>query len=131
MIRFFQHHVQRLFKAFLYSCEGIWAALKTEPAFVIEVSASIILIPLTFWLPISALNQVVLIGSLLLVLIIELINSGIEAVVDRISHDIHPLSKKAKDVGSAAVLISVLNVLLVWFLLVLKPWLSNGLFLPI
>ena len=73
-----------------------------------------LLIPLAFFLPVSGIGRAAMIASVILVLIVELLNSAIEAVVDRISLDRHHLSKRAKDVGSAAVLLSLLNVAVVW-----------------
>ena len=93
---------------------GLRAAYQHEDAFRQEIRLAIILIPLALWLPASNIGKVLMIASLLLVLIIELVNSAIEATVDRISFDKHELSKRAKDIGSAAVFISMLNVLVTW-----------------
>ena len=81
-----------------------------------EVFLAIILIPLALWLPASHLGKALMIGSILLVMIIELLNSSIEATVDRISLEKHDLAKRAKDIGSAAVFVSMMNVLVVWAL---------------
>ncbi len=107
-------HMIRLIKAFGYSLEGLKAAFLSEPAFVIEVICCVIMIPMAILLPLSLLYKALLLSSLFLVLMMELINSAIEAVVDRISLDKHPLSKKAKDVGSAGVLLSLINAGVVW-----------------
>lgn len=107
-------NVQRLLNAFLYSIAGLKTAYQHEPAFLIEVWLAALFIPIACYLPVGTLGQALLIGSILLVLIVELINSSIEAVVDRISSEWHELAKRAKDCGSAAVLISLINVLVIW-----------------
>ncbi|MGE3318657.1 MAG: diacylglycerol kinase [Candidatus Berkiella sp.] len=107
-------HITRLFKATGYSMQGISAALKTEPAFVLEVLLCFFLVPTAVWLQVPLFTKAILISSLFLVLLVELLNSAVEAVVDRISTERHPLSKKAKDVGSAAVLLSILNAIILW-----------------
>jgi len=106
--------ITRLFKAFVNSRAGFVSAYQTEAAFRQEVWLCAVMIPLALLVDISLLERVLLIGSLLLVLIVELLNSGIEAVVDRISLEWHDLSKHAKDVGSAAVLLALLNFAIVW-----------------
>jgi len=108
--------VARIWNAFLYSVEGLCAAFKHETAFRQEILLAVILIPATLLLPASGAAKALLLASLLLVLIVELINSSIEAVVDRISLEHHPLAKRAKDFGSAAVFLSLINVPLVWVL---------------
>jgi diacylglycerol kinase (ATP) len=111
--------LRRLIKAFMYSFKGLKAAFVNEAAFRQEVLLAIILIPVGLWLGENGLERALLTGSILLVMIVELVNSGIEAVVDRISDEHHELSGRAKDVGSAAVLISLVNVLAVWALVLL------------
>jgi diacylglycerol kinase (ATP) len=106
----------RILNAFLYSVEGLCAAFKHETAFRQEIVLAVILIPATLLLPASGAGKALLLASVLLVLIVELINSAIEAVVDRISLEHHPLAKRAKDFGSAAVFLSLINVPLVWVL---------------
>lgn len=108
--------IKRLIKATGYSLAGLKAAFQSEPAFVLEVILAIVLIPIAFLLPVALLAKALLISSIILVLIVELINSGLEAVVNRISEERHPLSKKAKDVGSAAVFLSLVNVVVIWVL---------------
>ena len=110
--------VRRIFNAFVYSLHGLKATWTTEPAFVIEVVTCILLIPLACVLSLPLISKALLISSLLLLLIVELINTAIEVIVDRISLDIHPLSKKAKDIGSAAMLISLINALIIWTLVI-------------
>jgi diacylglycerol kinase (ATP) len=106
--------LRRIWNAFGYSMEGLRAAYKHEDALRQELHLSIILIPLALWLPVIHISKVLLIGSVLLVIIVELLNSAIEATVDRISLENHDLAKRAKDIGSAAVFISLLNVLITW-----------------
>lgn len=108
--------VARIWNAFLYSVEGLSAAFRHETAFRQEVLLAVILIPTALLLPASGTGKALMLASVLLVLIVELINSAIEAVVDRISPEHHPLAKRAKDFGSAAVLLSLINVSLVWAL---------------
>ncbi len=111
--------LKRLVNAFGYSLAGFRAAYKHEDAFRQEVLLAVILIPLAFFLPGSLIGKALMIGSVLLVIIVELINSGIEATVDRISLDSHDLAKRAKDIGSAAVLVSLINVVVVWALVLM------------
>lgn len=106
--------LQRVWNAFHYSLAGLQAAFKHEDAFRQEALLAALLIPVTFFLPVSGVGRAMMIASVLLVLIVELLNSAIEAVVDRVSLDRHHLSKRAKDIGSAAVLLALLNVVVVW-----------------
>lgn len=108
--------LERLFKATIYSIQGLKATFKNEQAFRQEVLLSIFLIPAAFWFGNTGIERALLIGCVLLVLIVELINSGIEAVVDRFGGEQHELSGLAKDIGSAAVLLALINVLVIWFL---------------
>jgi diacylglycerol kinase (ATP) len=110
--------LSRLIKAFRFSCQGLNAAFVSEAAFRQEVIFTIILIPLGLYLGNSDFERALLISVVILVLIVELINSGIEAIVDRISTEKHELSGMAKDVGSAAVLLSLVNVV-VWALVLI------------
>ena len=106
--------LRRVWNALNYSLAGLKAAYLCEDAFRQEVLLALLLIPLTFLLPVPWLGRGVMIASVLLVLIVELLNSAIEAVVDRVSLENHRLAKRAKDIGSAAVLISLIQVLAVW-----------------
>lgn len=106
--------LSRILNAFGYSLAGFRAAYKHEDAFRQELYLAIVLIPLALWLPASHIGKALMIGSVLLVIIVELINSAIEATVDRISLEKHDLAKRAKDLGSSAVLVSLINVLIVW-----------------
>lgn len=104
----------RIKQAFLNSLKGLASVWQTEEAFRQEVWLFVPLGVLTFWLPVTSLEQVALIGSLLLVLLMELVNTALEYVVDRISVEHHPLSGSIKDIGSALVLLSSVFALLVW-----------------
>ena len=109
----------RIRNAFFYSLDGLGAALRHEDAFRQEVFLAAILIPAAFFLPASGTGRALMIASVLLVLIVELLNSAVEAVVDRISLENHFLAKRAKDIGSAAVMLSLINVPAVWLLVLL------------
>jgi diacylglycerol kinase (ATP) len=111
--------LRRLLNAFGYSLAGFRAAFKHEDAFRQEALLAAILIPLAFWLSVSMTGRALMIGSVLLVIIVELLNSAIEATVDRISLDSHDLAKRAKDIGSAAVLVSLVNATVIWTLVLL------------
>ena len=104
----------RLWNALGYSLAGFRAAYKHEDAFRQEIHLAVVLIPLALWLPSSHIGKALMIGSVLLVIIIELLNSAIEATVDRISLENHDLAKRAKDIGSSAVLVSLINVAVIW-----------------
>jgi len=108
--------IAHIWHAFLYSVEGVSAAFRHETAFRLEALLAVILIPTALLLPANGTGKALMLASVLLVLIVELINSAIEAVVDRISPEHHPLAKRAKDFGSAAVLVSLINVPLIWTL---------------
>ena len=111
--------LQRIWNAFLYSLDGLAAAFRHEDAFRQEVLLAVILIPTALLLPASGTGKALMIASVLLVLIVELLNSAVEAAVDRISLENHPLAKRAKDFGSAAVFISLVNVPVAWLLVLL------------
>ena len=104
----------RVYKAAGYSVKGLTAAWKNEAAFRQEAVAAIIAIILAFWLDVDAIARLLLIGKVIIVIIIEVINSAIEAVVDRIGSELHELSGRAKDMGSAAVFLAILLALFVW-----------------
>ncbi|GJJ04000.1 diacylglycerol kinase [Duganella rhizosphaerae] len=106
--------LKRIFSAFLYSIDGFKSAWKHEHAFRQEVSLFVVGTIIALVLRISAFEKLMLIGVLMLILIVELINSSIEAVVDRVSLERHPLSKNAKDFGSAAVLLTCLLAAGAW-----------------
>ena len=111
--------LKRVWNALFYSLEGFKAAWRHEDAFRQETLLAAALIPLAFLMAEAPLARALMIASVLLVLIVELVNSAIEATVDRISLENHQLAKRAKDIGSAAVLIALINVLVVWGLVLL------------
>lgn len=111
--------IARLWNAWHYSMAGLAAAYRHEDAFRQESWLALVLIPTALLLPASHLGKALMVGSVLLVIIVELLNSAVEAVVDRISLDHHELAKRAKDIGSAAVLISLINVVAIWTLVLL------------
>lgn len=104
----------RLWKALFFSFDGMIAAWRDEAAFRQEVVLAAILIPLACYLAPDTFSLLLMIGSLLLVLIVELLNTAIEATVNYIGTEIHPLAKKAKDTASAAVLIALINAITIW-----------------
>jgi diacylglycerol kinase (ATP) len=112
--------IKRLANAFTYSVAGTLAAFKHEDAFRQEVILSVVLIPLAIYLGQTAIEQALMITSILLIIIVELLNSSVEATVDRISVKRHKLSKRAKDIGSAAVFFSLVNAAVIWFLILVK-----------
>ena len=107
----------RIWAATVYSAEGLRACFRSEEAFRIESILSVFLIPLAFILGETALETTMLLFPIVLVLLVELLNSAIEAVVDRVSLDYHELSKKAKDIASGAVFVSLMTFLLIWSVL--------------
>jgi diacylglycerol kinase (ATP) len=106
--------LQRIWNALFYSLDGFRAAFKHEAAFRQEVLIAGVLIPVALMTGAGAAAKAIMISSVLLVLIVELLNSGIEAVTDRISLEDHALAKRAKDLGSAAVMLSLIDVPVVW-----------------
>jgi len=111
--------LRRVWNAMFYSVDGFRAALEHEDAFRQELLLAAVLIPLALLLPASAIGKALMVASVLLVLVVELLNSAIEATVDRISLDNHQLAKRAKDIGSAAVFVALVNVVVVWTLVLL------------
>ncbi|MBI4205966.1 MAG: diacylglycerol kinase [Betaproteobacteria bacterium] len=111
--------LSRIWRALFYSLEGLAAAFRHEDAFRQEVLLAAILIPVAMVLPVTGAGKALMVASVLLVLIVELLNSAIESAVDRISLENHRLAKRAKDMGSAAVLLALLNVPVVWLLVLL------------
>ncbi len=112
--------MKRFWRALLHSLDGFAAAFRHEEGFRLEVLLALILVPLALSMPVSGLGRALMVGSVLLVLIVELLNSAIEAAVDRISLEDHVLAKRAKDMGSAAVMISLINVPATWLLVLLR-----------
>jgi diacylglycerol kinase (ATP) len=115
----------RIWRAFLWSLQGLRAAWRVESSFRLEVYLFIVFAPLGLWLGQGAVERALLVGSLLLVLSAELLNSAIEAVIERYGPEHHELAGRAKDMGSAAVFVLMLNVILVWALL-LGPRLAGA-----
>ena len=111
--------LRRVWNAMLYSIDGLKAAYRYEDAFRQEVFLATLLIPIALFLPAPGMGKAMMVASVLLVLIVELLNSAIEATVDRVSLDHHRLAKRAKDIGSAAVMTSLANVIVVWLLVLL------------
>ena len=108
--------LRRVWRAAGYSLNGLKTALKYETPFRQEMEIFVVLAPLGLWLGRNGVERSLLVGSLMLVLTAELLNSAIEAVVNRIGQEPHDLSGRAKDLGSAAVFVSLLLVVLVWVL---------------
>ncbi|MBI2314233.1 MAG: diacylglycerol kinase [Betaproteobacteria bacterium] len=106
----------RIWRALHYSLAGLIAAFRHEDAFRQEVLLALVLIPVALAVPATGVGKALMVGSVILVLIVELLNSAVEAAVDRISLDNHRLAKRAKDIGSAAVFLSLVNVPIVWLL---------------
>ncbi len=111
---------RRLVNALGYSFSGLRAAFRHKDAFRQEVLLAMVLVPVAFMLEPDMMGRAIMIACVLLVLIVELINSAIEATVDRISLDDHRLAKRAKDIGSASVLVSLLNLVVIWTLVLLS-----------
>ena len=110
---------KRLLCATRYSVDGLSWALRKESAFRQELALFVVLAPLGVYLGESGVERALLVGALLLVLVVELLNTAVEAVVDRFGDGHHELSKAAKDLGSAAVLVGLVNVVVVWVLVLL------------
>ena len=106
--------LRRLWNALGYSRDGLGAAWTNEAAFREEVMLAVVAIPLALFLGETGVDRALMVGSILLVLIVEILNSAVEAVVDKASPEKHELAKRAKDMGSAAVLLSLVNAAAVW-----------------
>ena len=111
--------LRRLINAVGYSINGLRAAYRLEDAFRQELALAAVLIPAALLLPVTATGRALMLASVILVLIVELLNSAIEAAVDRISLDNHELAKLAKDIGSAAVMLSLACMTMVWIVVLL------------
>ena len=116
--------LDRIWHALGYSRQGLLAAYRGESAFRQETALAVVLLPGAFWVGRTWVEVAVLAGSVLLVLIVELLNSAIEAVVDRVSFELHDLSKRAKDFGSAAVLLALMLCGAVWSAAIYQRWAS-------
>ncbi len=113
----------RIYKAAGYSLKGLKAAWKNEAAFREEALVIIPAILLSFYLDVSNVERILMVGSLVVVILVELLNSAVEAAIDRISPDYHELSGRAKDMGSAAVFIAIGFALFTWGVILLPRWL--------
>jgi diacylglycerol kinase (ATP) len=111
--------LRRILNATRFSLEGVAAAARHETAFRQELLLAAVLVPLGLWLGADGVERALLAGSVLMVLVVELLNSAVEAVVDRASPEHHELAKRAKDYGSAAVMVALAVTGLVWVLLLL------------
>lgn len=111
--------LRRVMSAARNSLAGLAEAMRCEDAFRQELILAAILVPLAFWVGRSGTERALLVASVVLVLVVELLNSAVEATVDRISFENHRLAKRAKDIGSAAVLLALLNAACVWALVVI------------
>ncbi|SHL85506.1 diacylglycerol kinase [Halomonas cupida] len=109
-----------------YSLKGLKAAFRNESAFRQELGLCMVLIPLAWWIGDTPVEWILLVGSCFMVLIVELVNSAIESVVDRIGPERHVLSGRAKDIGSAAVMLALIMAALTWVLLAADKYLSIG-----
>ena len=109
--------IVRLIHAFFNSMAGLEDAFRHESAFRQEILLAIFLVPLACVAPVTNVERAMLIGAVMLVLIVELLNTGVEVAIDRISFDHHKLSKRAKDIGSAAVFVALLLAAMVWALI--------------
>jgi len=114
-----QTGLKRVLNAAGYSLDGLRAAFVGEAAFRQLVLLNVLLVPISFFLAVSRVERAILIAVCLLALIVELINSAIEAAIDRISLDRHPLSKNAKDMGSAAQFVALTMIAVVWAVILL------------
>ena len=112
--------IKRLINAFRYSVAGTLAAFKHEDAFRQEVVLTVILTPAALYYGETPIEQALMISSLLFIIVVELLNSAVEATVDRISIKHHKLAKRAKDIGSAAVFFSLINAVIIWLIILIK-----------
>ena len=116
---------RRIFKAAQWSFQGLRAAWLHESSFRLEVYLFAALAPVAWWLGGNGVERALLIGSMLLVLSMELLNSAVEAVIERYGAEYHELAGRAKDMGSAAVFVLMMNVLLCWGLVLAPRWLAH------
>jgi len=115
-----KHGILKALNAFKYSYEGLLATMKSEEAFRQEMFLAILLIPGSFLLNVFWLERMLMISAVLIIILAELVNSAIEVIIDRISKTKHPLSKKAKDIGSALVFIAFVNAAVIWGTILIK-----------
>jgi diacylglycerol kinase (ATP) len=115
-----QTGLRRILSATRNSLEGFVAAVRHEDAFRQELCMALLLVPAGLWLGRDGLERALLVATVLFVLVVELLNSAVEATVDRISFDNHRLAKRAKDIGSAAVMLAIVMAAAVWFLILIR-----------
>lgn len=118
-----QRSLRNFIASIRYSIEGFFAALKHEPSFREDLIFAVLLVPFAIILPVNAVSTALMIASLILILIVELLNSAIEWVIDYLRPERHPLAKRIKDMASAAVFLSYINCIVVWTILL---WPSNA-----
>ena len=117
--------IQRWFDATRYSWQGIRSAVRHEEAFRQETVAALIAIPAAFWIASSVWQGALLIATLLLIMVVEMVNSALEALVDRVSTEFHELSGRTKDMGSAAVMLTIGIAVLIWGAAIWEKWLAG------
>lgn len=117
-----QRNLRNFFASIRYSVDGFFAAMKHEPSFREDFLFVILLVPFAIILPVNAVSTAVMIASLLLIMVVELLNSAIEWTIDYLRPEQHPLAKRVKDMGSAAVFLTYINAVVVWVILL---WPSN------
>jgi len=118
-----RRNVRNFFASVRYAIEGFFAALKHEPSFREGLIFALLLTPLAIILPLNAVSTALMIGALILILIVEMINSAIEWTIDYVRPEIHPLAKRIKDMASAAVFLSYINCIVIW---VIMLWPGNA-----
>ena len=111
--------LMRILKAFVYSYDGVTAIIKSEPAFRQDLCVFAVFTPLSFILNVSSAERALMIFALFFILFAEAVNTAVETCINRISTDFHPLSKKAKDIGSFTVLLAFLNAIIIWAVILL------------
>ena len=114
---------RNFFSSVRYSIDGFFAAVQHEPSFREDLIFAILLVPFAIFLPVNAVSTALMIASLILILIVELLNSAIEWIIDYLRPERHPLAKRIKDMASAAVFLSYINCIVVWAILL---WPSNA-----
>jgi len=119
--------LDRIIKAFGYSLKGFHAAFANEAAFRQELALAVVMVPAGFWFGQTPVEKALLVGVVLMVLVVELLNSAVETLVDRVGTEHHELAGRAKDMGSAAVFLSLTVVLVVWGLILLPQFLGHTL----
>ena len=116
--------LRRIIMAFKYSWDGFVATIKSEAAFRQDLMVFVLLTPVAFLLPVGAVAKGLMISSLIFILLMELINTAIETIIDRVGDDYHILSKKAKDIGSLIVFFSFINAFLIWTVVLIQQYMS-------